>query len=199
MEHDLAAPLITSPSKEKPDSLARAAQVATVILPVLVAVIAASFPFAAVWMQTETTAAVARQTNDAKLLDLAVGILRDQPKPDTIDVRLWAADLIDKASPEVPLPESVRAQLSKTVVLPGQAGVFPAGAITISPGEIRRGESAVLSWSTANARKIIITPGVGEVGANGSLSVSPKETTTYTIMLLNDIGHASANTMVLVR
>jgi len=173
-------------SSEKPDGVTRAIQVAAVMVPLTVAVLGGSFAATSVWLQSRSAAAVARQTNDARLLDLAVGILRDQPKTESVDIRLWAADLIDKASP-VPLPASVRGQLSKTV-LPGRVVLFPVGAISVAPDEIKRGEPTLLNWHSANATTVTISPGVGEVAASGTKQVFPVETTTYTLSLSSPEG-----------
>jgi hypothetical protein len=59
--------------------------------------------------------------------------------------------------------------------------VAPTANISADPENILIGESSVLSWTTANADSITITPGIGSVDPYGSTSVSPAETTTYTI------------------
>jgi len=59
--------------------------------------------------------------------------------------------------------------------------VAPTANISAAPENILIGEPSVLSWTTANADSIIITPGIGSVEPYGSISVSPAETTTYTI------------------
>jgi len=59
----------------------------------------------------------------------------------------------------------------------------PAPTVTISPDpeSIPNGESATLTWSSNYATSCEIQPGVGTVDLNGSVSVSPNETTVYTI------------------
>lgn len=54
----------------------------------------------------------------------------------------------------------------------------------VEPQEIYEGETAKLSWVTRNASKVWIESDKGErweVQPTGSMEVSPKETTTYTI------------------
>lgn len=50
-----------------------------------------------------------------------------------------------------------------------------------SPTNIRSGESTTLTWLSNGAQGVTITPGVGAVGANGSVAVSPTGNTTYTL------------------
>jgi len=73
----------------------------------------------------------------------------------------------------------------KTVTATAQVTV---GAVTAqilrfaaSPNTIGLGASTTLSWSTSNATSVSISPTVGTVSANGSTTVSPATTTSYTI------------------
>jgi len=50
------------------------------------------------------------------------------------------------------------------------------------------GESAVLAWNSINAEHLFIDNGIGDVGANGSVTISPDESTTYTITVENNQG-----------
>lgn len=58
---------------------------------------------------------------------------------------------------------------------------FNASATTI-----KRGNSVTLTWDTTNATAAVINPGVGTVAVDGSTTVSPSETTTYTLSLTGD-------------
>lgn len=66
--------------------------------------------------------------------------------------------------------------------------LFPAAAVIeinnfdVSPELIGPGNPAVLSWNVSGASNISIEPGIGVVGANGSLSVTPSQTTTYKLI-----------------
>ncbi|MBN1843576.1 MAG: hypothetical protein JW883_15015, partial [Deltaproteobacteria bacterium] len=53
------------------------------------------------------------------------------------------------------------------------------------------GESATLTWSSTNADSATIDQGIGGVPVNGSTSVSPTETTTYTITATGLVGTAT--------
>ncbi len=46
---------------------------------------------------------------------------------------------------------------------------------------INKGQSATLHWETDKVSSCTIEPGIGIVYANGSLSVNPSETSTYTL------------------
>ena len=65
--------------------------------------------------------------------------------------------------------------------------LFPAAAVGISnfdagPEIIVPGGSSVLNWDVSGADNITIEPGIGPVSSNGSISVSPSETTTYKLI-----------------
>lgn len=53
--------------------------------------------------------------------------------------------------------------------------------MSVAPLSIQRGQSATLSWTTANVEGCTIDNGVGSVVPSGSVSVSPSNTTTYTL------------------
>lgn len=54
-------------------------------------------------------------------------------------------------------------------------------SLTAEPATINSGEQSTLTWTSVNADKCVIEPGIGEVDLNGSITVSPADTTTYTI------------------
>jgi len=63
---------------------------------------------------------------------------------------------------------------------PTPAPVQPVQALfSASVTTIQQGQSATLSWQTANASDVSIDNGVGEVSANGQKEVSPASSTTY--------------------
>jgi RHS repeat-associated protein len=78
-------------------------------------------------------------------------------------------------------------------------GVAPP-TVTISgdPEMIQVGESSTLTWSSTNADSCVIEPDIGSVDANGSSTVSPTETTTYTITATGPAGTATSQTVVTV-
>ncbi len=56
----------------------------------------------------------------------------------------------------------------------------PTASLTANPDNIQQGQSTTLTWRTENATDVSIT-GLGKVDANGSQSVTPGESTTYTL------------------
>ncbi len=80
------------------------------------------------------------------------------------------------------------------------AVTYPPPTVNISanPVTIQVGESSTLTWSSTNADSCVIEPGIGSVDLNGSISVSPIETTTYTITVTGSGGSASADVNVAV-
>ncbi len=69
-----------------------------------------------------------------------------------------------------------------TVVPPNQPEP-PVCELSISPSSITRGGSATLNWSTSRVKTgtVFINQGIGGVNATGNRSVSPNQTTTYTL------------------
>ena len=77
---------------------------------------------------------------------------------------------------------------SKPVILRFQA----------APYNITAGASALLSWATSGAATVSIDNGVGNQPVNGSVNVSPKTTTTYTLTATGADGKTSVTAAVTV-
>lgn len=58
----------------------------------------------------------------------------------------------------------------------------------VSPAEIVRGESAVLTWKTENAVTVNIDQDVGDVASAGQMTVIPAYSTTYKMTVSNNVG-----------
>jgi RHS repeat-associated protein len=71
--------------------------------------------------------------------------------------------------------------------------------MTVDPDAILAGESAVLSWTSSHVDACVIHPDVGSVEPTGSTTVSPAETTTYTITATGPGGIASDSATIQVR
>lgn len=71
-------------------------------------------------------------------------------------------------------------------------------AFTASRSSIVAGESVTLSWSTSNATAVSIDNGPGAQPVTGSVSVSPLQTTIYTLTATGAAGSVSARTTVTV-
>jgi len=65
----------------------------------------------------------------------------------------------------------------------------PTASIIANPASILQGGSSTLSWTSAYASMIMIDNGIGTVAANGSKTVSPAITTTYTITAVHYSGY----------
>ncbi len=72
-------------------------------------------------------------------------------------------------------------------------------SFSANPGTIAGGQASTLSWVVSGnpAPTIGITPGIGQVSGS-SVSVSPSETTAYTLTAQNSLGIATAQTTVTV-
>ncbi|MGA2435904.1 MAG: OmpA family protein [Bryobacteraceae bacterium] len=74
----------------------------------------------------------------------------------------------------------------------------PAVQLSVEPSAIERGQSAMLSWKVSDATDISIAPGIGAVDARGSRSVSPADTTTYTLTAKGPGGEEAATATLTV-
>lgn len=83
--------------------------------------------------------------------------------------------------------------VTATVVITVEASGQDAPQVNISADTeiISSGAQALLSWTSSNAQTAFIDQGIGAVDINGSVSVSPAHTTTYTISVVGDSGSAS--------
>ncbi|MEW6365417.1 MAG: DUF1565 domain-containing protein [Acidobacteriota bacterium] len=70
--------------------------------------------------------------------------------------------------------------------------------LTASPGTVAQGDSSTLSWTSFNAATATIDQGVGSVPVNGSASVAPMVTTTYTIAATDVDGLSALDSEVVV-
>ncbi|MGH9437867.1 MAG: peptidoglycan-associated lipoprotein Pal [Terriglobia bacterium] len=74
----------------------------------------------------------------------------------------------------------------------------PTATLTAEPSTIEKGQSATLSWTSANATTLDVEPTVGTVQAQGSQTVTPDESTTYTLTATGPGGTATASARVTV-
>jgi len=71
-------------------------------------------------------------------------------------------------------------------------------AFTAQPPSIKIAESSILTWQTQSVASCVIEPGNINVSSNGSIPVSPTETTTYTLMAMGDGDPATAMVTVTI-
>ena len=74
----------------------------------------------------------------------------------------------------------------------------PAATLTAEPSRLQQGQSATLQWTSRDATEMDLQPGIGAVPAQGSRSVSPTDSTTYTITVRGAGGSAEATVRVTV-
>jgi len=72
----------------------------------------------------------------------------------------------------------------------------PTVTLQASPTTINKGESATLTWNSTDATQLTISPGVGDVTAQGNTTVSPSDSTTYTVTASGPGGSATATASV---
>src|ERR1035441_8390135 len=64
---------------------------------------------------------------------------------------------------------------------PAPAPAAPTATLAANPSMIQQGQGAILTWQTSNANEITIA-GLGTLAPSGSRSVTPSESTTYTLL-----------------
>jgi len=74
----------------------------------------------------------------------------------------------------------------------------PTITLQASRTDISRGQSTTLRWTATNATSVRLTPEIGSVAAEGSSSVTPTQSTTYTAMASGPGGSATATARVTV-
>jgi hypothetical protein len=74
----------------------------------------------------------------------------------------------------------------------------PTVSISAKPPAILKGQTSTLVWTSTDVDSCVIEPGIGTVGPARTKSVSPVETTTYTIFAANPLGTATAETTIAV-
>jgi peptidoglycan-associated lipoprotein len=74
----------------------------------------------------------------------------------------------------------------------------PTVTLQANPTAIKKGESSTLTWSSTNATQLTIAPDVGAVAPEGNTTVSPADSTTYTVTASGPGGSADASVRVTV-
>ncbi|MGD2091337.1 MAG: Ig-like domain-containing protein, partial [Candidatus Aminicenantes bacterium] len=108
-----------------------------------------------------------------------------------------------QVSPEVPLTNFTLLAKNLGGVTSRQVSVeviFPVPTVTLqaSPLYIKPGNSLTLTWTSFAAHTVTIEPGIGNVELKGSRSVSPTETTIFTITAVGYGGTQTAAATVTV-
>jgi hypothetical protein len=74
----------------------------------------------------------------------------------------------------------------------------PSVALSASPASAQAGQPVTLTWSSTNATSITLEPSVGGVAAQGSTTVKPPRSTTYTVTATGPGGSAHASAQVII-
>jgi peptidoglycan-associated lipoprotein len=81
---------------------------------------------------------------------------------------------------------------------PPPAAVKPTVSLSADKTTINPGESAKLTWTSTDANNVSIAPEVGAVTAQGTTTVTPARSTTYTITASGAGGNADATVSIAV-
>jgi peptidoglycan-associated lipoprotein len=81
---------------------------------------------------------------------------------------------------------------------PPPAAVKPTVSLSADKTTINPGESAKLTWTSTDATNVSIAPEVGAVRAQGTTTVTPATSTTYTITASGPGGNADATVRIAV-
>jgi peptidoglycan-associated lipoprotein len=90
------------------------------------------------------------------------------------------------------------AQVPAPAPAPAPPPALPTVTLQASATMIQSGQSSTLTWSSTNATALTIDSGVGTVAPEGTVGVSPTESTTYTITATGPGGSADASARVTV-
>ena len=88
-------------------------------------------------------------------------------------------------------------KVAKVTPPPPPAAAEPSVTVAANPNVIRQGQSTQLTWQTQNATEITIA-GLGTLPASGSRTVTPSDSTTYTLLAKGPGGSAQATARVTV-
>src|SRR3989441_5693958 len=74
----------------------------------------------------------------------------------------------------------------------------PTCALTAEPASVEPGKSVTLSWTSQNGTDFDLQPGLGKQQAQGSTSVAPRDSTTYTLAVTGPGGNGTCIARVTV-
>jgi peptidoglycan-associated lipoprotein len=74
----------------------------------------------------------------------------------------------------------------------------PACSLTAEPASVGQGQSATLTWTSSNATDLDLEPGLGKQQATGSTTVTPQDSTEYTLTAMGPSGTTTCGARVTV-
>lgn len=123
----------------------------------------------------------------------------DTPIPTTVEIATLPPPLVASEVPTLtPWPTYTATAIPTAApVCPGAPGI---ANFTAQPATITAGQSTTLQWGfVTNATNVQIDPDIGGVPTPGSVSVSPNQTTTYTLTATGCGGAARKQVKVVVK
>jgi len=81
---------------------------------------------------------------------------------------------------------------------PPPAPPAPTATLRAMPSVIEQGQTSTLSWNSTNATELRLEPEIGSVAPQGSTTVTPEHSTTYTLVATGPGGRAEASARVTV-
>lgn len=111
-------------------------------------------------------------------------------------VTILIASACSKKTPIPPPPPPAPA--AGPVSPPTGPGRPVVAAFTVEPSSIERGQSGVLRWNVTGSTNVAIDNGIGTVAANGTRTVSPANTTSYTLTASGTGGDTTATATLTV-
>ncbi|MES9991480.1 MAG: toll/interleukin-1 receptor domain-containing protein [Candidatus Thiodiazotropha sp.] len=94
---------------------------------------------------------------------------------------------------------NAKRELSIQVTQPQPTATAPKSRLSVAANSIELGKSTTLSWRTRDATEVEIQPGIGRVDESGSVKISPRRNTTYTLTAKNHAGTTTSTTLVKVK
>jgi len=74
----------------------------------------------------------------------------------------------------------------------------PTCTLTVEPASLEQGQSATLTWVSSNATDLDLEPGLGRQQATGSTTVTPQDSTEYTLTATGPSGVTTCSARVTV-
>ena len=74
----------------------------------------------------------------------------------------------------------------------------PSVALSASSASVQAGQPVTLTWSSTNATSVTLEPSVARVAAQGSTTVRPSQSTTYTVTATGEGGSAHASAQAII-
>ena len=74
----------------------------------------------------------------------------------------------------------------------------PAVTLSAAPTSVTAGQSSTLTWHATNATEVTVAPDIGPVPPEGTMAVTPVQTTTYTITATGPGGTVNESVQVIV-